>query len=667
MSCWQWIAAAAMPAVVFPASFGIAAAQTTPTPSVLPGTNVASPTVGQARARSSEDAVAAAEDAFGVSIGREQLGIYETDDVRGFSPVAAGNTRIQGLYFDPVRSPGDRIAEETTIRVGIAAQGYPFIAPTGIVDYSLRLPDAARSASVLASGDSWGSGSIEADGTLPLGTPRLVVGGGAFVGHAAYGDGSAQTAANGGVLLRWRPGPALDAVAFASRDRYADGTPGQTYVVDGPMLPRIPRRYALRGAGWLDNRGGGTVSGLVARVALPGSLELKAGLFRSTARSDTDYLLTRSDLGPDGSFDQSVIAAPPSRAGSTSGELRLVRHIGAHAAGHNIYLAFWSRDRRVTFGGGDEVDLGRSQLGAQVDAPRPAFEFGALSTNAIRQRTAGIGYEGRIVPPLQLGVALVRTWYRKTAERPGLAPVVSRASPLLLTTTSTLQLARGLAAYASYAEGLEESAAAPRTAANRGEPVAATRTSQVDGGVRWAVTDRLTVIAGAFRLKKPYFDLDSTNRYVRLGEVVNRGIELSLTGKVTTRLSVVLGAVLQQPRATGEAVALGAIGRRPVGLPDRYSTANLRWQQPWVPRLSFDLALRSLGPTPATTDNRVTIPARSVADLGARYRFTLDGKQAVLRMIVANVGNVVELWSEGSGAYSVDAGRRLSAYVTVDL
>jgi len=53
-------------------------------------------------ARAAENAVRSAGDAFGTSIGRETIGLYNAGNVRGFSPTAAGNVRIDGLYFDQV-------------------------------------------------------------------------------------------------------------------------------------------------------------------------------------------------------------------------------------------------------------------------------------------------------------------------------------------------------------------------------------------------------------------------------------------------------------------------------------------------------------------------------------------------------------------------------------
>ena len=85
-----------------------------------------------------ENAVASAEDAFGTFTGHEQIGVYDEGNVRGFSPGTAGNYRMEGMYFDIQGSLGNRAIEGSTIRVGPAAQGYAFPAPTGIVDLQLK-------------------------------------------------------------------------------------------------------------------------------------------------------------------------------------------------------------------------------------------------------------------------------------------------------------------------------------------------------------------------------------------------------------------------------------------------------------------------------------------------------------------------------------------------
>ncbi|MBK8861624.1 MAG: hypothetical protein IPN48_12125 [Sphingomonadales bacterium] len=81
--------------------------------------------------RTDNNAVTSADDAFGKTVvGDEQIGIYNPDDVRGFSPVSAGNLRLEGLFFDQQSYLTDRLIDGSTIHVGISAQGYPFPAPT---------------------------------------------------------------------------------------------------------------------------------------------------------------------------------------------------------------------------------------------------------------------------------------------------------------------------------------------------------------------------------------------------------------------------------------------------------------------------------------------------------------------------------------------------------
>ena len=128
--------------------------------------------------RADENAVTQAEDAFGTSIGNESVGIYNSFDVRGFSPTRAGNVRVEGLYYDQVWPINSRLRRSTTIRIGISAQGFPFPAPTGVVDYVLRKPGDEFSLSVAASLDTYGAVRMEFDGMVPLIKERLSLGAG---------------------------------------------------------------------------------------------------------------------------------------------------------------------------------------------------------------------------------------------------------------------------------------------------------------------------------------------------------------------------------------------------------------------------------------------------------------------------------------------------------
>ncbi|HYZ48356.1 MAG TPA: TonB-dependent receptor, partial [Sphingomonas sp.] len=125
--------------------------------------------------RTTDNATTQSKDAFGKRVGDEQIGIYNPFDVRGFSAVDAGNTRIEGLYFQQQADPTDRLIEGSTMRVGISAQGYPFPAPTGIADYTLRKPGEKTLLSAVARYGPFGAQTGQLDLSLPIAGRELGV------------------------------------------------------------------------------------------------------------------------------------------------------------------------------------------------------------------------------------------------------------------------------------------------------------------------------------------------------------------------------------------------------------------------------------------------------------------------------------------------------------
>ena len=86
-------------------------------------------------------------------------------------------------------------------------------------------------------------------------------------------------------------------------------------------------------------------------------------------------------------------------------------------------------------------------------------------------------------------------------------------------------------------------------------------------------------MAGVFDVRKPYFNLDAAGRFDALGDVVNLGIEISVPGPITSRLSVVAGAVLLRPKVRGakvrgNSVGTAGIGPRPLGAISRRIELN---------------------------------------------------------------------------------------------
>jgi len=157
-----------------------------------------------AQSRSSDNAVTQAEDAFGFSVGRESLGIYNAGYARGFSPVAAGNLRINGLYFDQAYNLSGTILGATSVKVGLSAQGYPFAAPSGIFDQTLRTPADKAGASFVGNFDSNGTWGAELDGSQPLNS-KLSLGYGVNATRTGFADGTSNWVHTVSLIGRWRP------------------------------------------------------------------------------------------------------------------------------------------------------------------------------------------------------------------------------------------------------------------------------------------------------------------------------------------------------------------------------------------------------------------------------------------------------------------------------
>lgn len=615
--------------------------------------------------RAAENAVKAAEDAFGVTIGRETLGLYTPSSVRGFSPTAAGNARIDGLYFDQVWALNSRLRRATTIRVGPSAQSYPFPAPTGIVDQAFKVPGERRSISVLFAGDEWGTRSTEADAVLPLVADKLGLGIGAAATEEEYHNGTSGSYRNAGASVRWNPVESVEIVPFGARSEARDDEFGPIYVPGGAYLPPRVERRNFDGPGWAVYDSTAINYGLLADYTADGPWRVRFGVFRSLLDDRSSYANLLLNQQRDGTAEQLILADPPIRSASTSGELRVTRSVSEAARLHLVHLSLRARDRMRRYGGSDTLDLGVTSRGVPVTVARPEFEFGPQTHDRIRQQTAGLAYELRWEKRGQIGLGVQRTFYEKQVEAPMFVGQ-TEDEPWLYNVALAYALNDAATAYASYTRGLEESGVAPAAASNRNEALPAIRTRQADAGLRYALTPSVKLLAGVFDVTKPYFTLDASRRFTTLGDVTHRGVELSLSGEIARGLNIVAGAVVMDPQVEGPDVQRGEVGSRPVGQAKRTLLLNADWQPTALDELSFDLAIRHASRTPATRDNAVHLPARTLIDVGARYRFSVGAAPVVLRLSLTNLTDEYGYDLRGSGAYDLIPGRRASAYVTID-
>lgn len=618
--------------------------------------------------RADDNVVTAAEDAFGSSIGNESIGLYSPSQVRGFSPVTAGNVRIEGVYIDRQGSIASRLVEGSTVRVGLTAQGYPFPAPTGIVDYRLRKPGDEILVSMLGGLFAYGAPAIEVDAQVPIAAGRFGIAAGASIAGEEYYDGADARYIRAALIPRWLPAGGIEIIPFASAI-WGNGeeAPPLIQTAGNIMPPRTPRRRYF-GQQWTAKSSASENHGVIGKARIGRDWAISAGAFRSSFTNRRNFASRFLDTTADGRTREQVIADPRQRYVSTSGELRVSRSIAEGPRLHILHASVRARAVDSRYGGSaPALNLGPRQLGERVVVQPPRLEFRERTRDAVRQTTIGIAYEGRWKGVGEASIGIQRADYRKTIAQPGLPETTTRDRPWLLNAAGSLLISSRLALYAGHTRGLEESGIAPNNAANRNEALPAIRTRQSDAGLRWALTQRMKLVAGLFDVRKPYFSTDAQNRFVVLGDVRHRGAELSLSGSLTDRLSVVAGAVLMEPRVTGDAVRRGIVGELPLGQPGRVVRGNIDWRPPALPGMSFDLAVANFSERAASRDNVVILPGYTLVDLGARYRFQLGGAPATLRLQVANVADTYYYNVLGGNTYGLTDGRRATLFLAVDL
>ncbi|MGX7953236.1 TonB-dependent receptor domain-containing protein [Tsuneonella sp. HG249] len=624
---------------------------------------LASPQAAWAQ-RAEENAVDSAEDAFGTSVGNERVGLYFPQSARGFSPVQAGNVRIEGMYFDYQADLNQRLTSASNVRVGLTAQGYPFPAPTGVADFSLRLPGRQAVASTVIGIGPFGGPRAEVDAQLPISGTFGVAGGVGF-NDAENPYGGDQRILDAAIIARWRPTDAVEVIPFWSMKAERGGEAQPIIFTDGSYLPpRIERRRYF-GPEWARNSGDDYNMGVLGTVSL-GEWTLRGGAFRSIAHDHRNFTPVFLDTTPDGVADHEVISEQKRRFASTSGELRLTRQFIEGDRMHLVHLMSRGRMQDRRNGGGQRFDFGPGRVDEPIVAPEPVFSLGQQTTDEVRQATFGLGYEGRWRGVGELSLGVQRTFYEKAVVRPTGALPVSKSSPWLFNGTVSVLAGSDLVFYAGYSKGLEESPVAPDIAVNRGEAPPAILTEQIDAGFRYAFTPSLKLVAGVFDVRKPYFALDPARVFRELGVVRNRGVEMSIAGQITPGLSVVLGAVLLDASVSGDQVDQGLIGRKPIGAAPLTATGAVNWSVPWVQGLSLDVAYESFTKRVADRANSFEIPGRYIVSLGGRYRFDMLDRPATFRAQMASANNPYGYSNLGEGFY-YNAPRRFQMSLTVDI
>ncbi|WP_008293648.1 siderophore receptor [Congregibacter litoralis] len=614
--------------------------------------------------RAAENVVRAAADAFGSSVGDEQIGLYSATNVRGFSPTAAGNIRIDGIFIDRQSGFSDRLVSGSQIRAGLAAQGYMLPAPTGIADFSLRRVADEPVQSIILERSRYGGVRLAADLQA-----RLAEGVEAAFGvgyeEDEEGNGTNDIAASAGGNLRFTLQPDADVTVFADYVEELENQFSQRYFTAGPYEPPEVTPLKFVGQPWAKFTGPRYNVGVLANYR-PADWEYRLGVFRSSREWDQQANVLYTDVRPDGSARRRSALGPSTTLLSDSLEARVTRHFYEGSRRHSITVNLRALDRSRVYGGTVGIDLGDANIDEPVYFERPDIEVGEQSRESVEQVTLGFSYDLRWENAGQLNIGIQQSDYSREVIVPGSNDLLDEENPVLYNVNANAPLGERVVVYGGIVRGFEESPVAPISAINQNEAPPAAETQQIDAGARITFGE-LTAVAGVFEIEKPFFGFDEDRFFGAQGMQINRGVEFSVAGPVTEALQLVLGTVFYDVSLTGDAVDSGALADSPAGAITRSTTLNFDYRPQWAPGWSFDLGVTSQGEQNADSQGLVTIDPYTLFDLGLRRQFSFADNDVVIRGRLTNVFDEFA-WNAGStGAYRYIPPRALSLSLRMDI
>jgi len=551
--------------------------------------------------------------------------------------------RINGIYFDQVSFLTNKLRATTAIRVGFSAVQTPFVAPTGVVEHSMRPFPKELGASLTYTRFYYGGTFLEGEVRAPVLDDRigLMVGFGKSKMKMADGAKSDSWGISLRAIVKIRK---FELSPFYGGGRFTrnDAKPGA--VVTAGYLPKVQMTGKYLGQDWVRGAKDHGNYGATLKGPISDHIYFRGGLFHSLGNKQRNFSEIYSIRNANGLPNHYVLADPAQDVNSTSGEGLLVLHYRGERLAHRFYAGYRARDRLTETDGSDFIDLGTAIHGQFDRIDKPQFEFTEVNRGSVKQSALMLGYVGLLNDVGSINVGLQKARYRATLAN-GETGLIERvgADPWLYNAALRLFVTPKLSAYAATQRGLEDSGLAPENAANRNEQLPSARSTQYEAGLRWDLGKAQLVLA-AIQITKPYFSYDAARRFVVLGDQRHRGVEFSLAGHFTKRFDMLFGAYFMDPSVSGPGRAAGLVGSRPTGVPKVYARLDASYKTSLPGDLALTASLEHIGSRPATAaevghlgNRQLMVPSATSLDLGTRQLVSLDKSAISVRMIVRNV------------------------------
>ncbi len=213
--------------------------------------------------------------------------------------------------------------------------------------------------------------------------------------------------------------------------------------------------------------------------------------------------------------------------------------------------------------------------------------------------------------------------------------------------------------YANRIEGLAKGPVASGTnVTNLGEAFPPGRTKQLEAGIKLDMQS-FGANLGVFRIEKPTDGyVDATQRlYIRDGEQVNKGVELSVFGEPIEGLRLMAGGTRMTSELKKTAGGL-TDGNHAIGVPTFQLNASVDWDVPGLEGAALSARMLRTGGQYADQANNLSLPTWNRFDAGARYKLKVDQRDLTLRVNVENITDK-NYWASANGGYLSQGDPRL--------
>jgi iron complex outermembrane receptor protein len=608
-----------------------------------------------------------AQDAFGERIGTEQLGLYSESQVRGFSLQSAGNYRIDNHYFVRAAQVPDSVLDGVSIHVGTGALRTDFPSPSGVVGLRLKkAPPSATGMAIETGMRRYETSFIQLDAWHASDDSALSWTGGAYLsGDTNYADGTHGDDYSVGTVPQWRFGN-LTLTGLASWSRRTFNGDYKFSSSSDALPPRL-RGSELFAPSWARSESETIHAGLTLDWPFNDDWHVRASVFLSdNDQPNADFATLEVDASSHARVTSFLVQDQSAR--SISSELSIAREFTLWSAAHRIYGAVRHRNSDSLSSGGEAFDLGIVDLRQPAYVRRPEVGGNAIYRDtSVEQFTSALGWELNAADRVKVRFGAQRSDYRKLVSSAG-ARDSTRDVPWLFDAAVIVPIFDRWLVYTSYARGLEEQGVAPGNAINRNEVLPVIEAEQIELGFKARLGQSMSLVGALFEISKPTAGFNDVGHFGVVGDVRHRGVELSLTGQMREGLSLAAGLMAFEPELSGQAVTSGRISSTPVGVQKYAAQLSADYGVSSMPGLSLDTQVNYAGDRLARSDEAFRTPGRTVLDLGARYRFDVNGAPAVVRLRVHNVTDVHDWTAEPSGLLSRERSRTymLTLGMTID-